>query len=458
MGVTIRKKAGKWYVFVNYHGRRKAKCIGDSKAAAIEVKRVLEAKLALGDIGFLNAGDQVPTFELYAQGWLETHAEVECKRSTKRSYEQLLRLHVTPHFGTKRLTDISRDEVKAFIADLAKQTKLVDDKPVLKFSRNTLRLIICALRGVLSSAVDDGLITANPAAKVGRFAKTEKPNRQASAMTREEVEKFLAAVQEISPDWYPFFLTAVRAGLRRGELIGLKWGDIQFGRDANDSNRYILVQNNYVSGSFTTPKSKKTRRVDLSKQLRGILLELRDTRLLEAMMVGRASIADDLVFPCSTWDEDEKVWRHGRGSEPLKPDNIATRYFEPALAKAGLRRFTLHDLRHTFGSLLIQDGASLAYVRDQMGHSSIQITVDIYGHLVPGANISWVDRLDDAPSQTAPTTPQQNATQVQPEPDRAENVLEKEIAEVIEMAGEETWLPPRDSNPDMLIQSQLSCR
>ena len=71
----------------------------------------------------------------------------------------------------------------------------------------------------------------------------------------------------------------------------------------------------------------------------------------------------------------------------IKPDNIVPRYMEPALEKAGLRRFRFHDLRHTFGSLLIQDGASLAYVKEQMGHSSIQITVDTYGHLIPGADL-----------------------------------------------------------------------
>ena len=115
---------------------------------------------------------------------------------------------------------------------------------------------------------------------------------------------------------------------------------------------------------------------------------------------------------------------------------------EPALERAGLRRFRFHDLRHTFGSLLIQDGASLAYVKDQMGHSSIQITVDTYGHLIPGADIAWVDRLD------AKTTPQQNATQAQQTPTDSER-------ENVEVA-ERVWLPPRDSNPDMLIQSQLS--
>jgi integrase len=99
-------------------------------------------------------------------------------------------------------------------------------------------------------------------------------------------------------------------------------------------------------------------------------------------------IADDLVFP-------------SQSGTPIKPDNIAVRYMQPALEAAGLRTFRFHDLRHTFGSLLIHDGASLTYVKEQMGHSSIQITVDTYGHLIPGADISWVDRLD-AKSATQP--------------------------------------------------------
>lgn len=76
-------------------------------------------------------------------------------------------------------------------------------------------------------------------------------------------------------------------------------------------------------------------------------------------------------------------------------DNLRRRVFWTALAKAGLRRIRIHDLRHIFASILIQNGESLVYVKEQMGHHSIQITVDTYGHLVPGANRQAVDRLDD---------------------------------------------------------------
>jgi integrase len=427
MGVKIKKRGSKWYVYVNYHGKRKNRCVG-TREAAEKVRRELEARLALGDMTFLeNPSRAVPTFKTYADGWLETYAEVECKLSTKRSYEQLLRLHVTPKFGSQKISDIRRDDVKRFVAELSQATRTVNDSPIPKFSRNTLRLIVCALRTVLSAAVEDGLIESNPAAKVGKFAKSDKPAHQASAMTRDEAKAFLAAVQTVCPDWHPFFLSALRAGLRKGELIALKWGDVQFGESADDSNRYILVQRNFSHGRFTTPKSKKSRRVDLSKHLRNTLLELRDQRMLDAFMAGRTSITDDLVFP-------------SQAGTVIKPDNIVPRYMEPALEKAGLRRFRFHDLRHTFGSLLIQDGASLAYVKDQMGHSSIQITVDTYGHLIPGADIAWVDRLD------AETTLHQSV----PGTHQAKNHSEDESVEV----AEKIWLPPRDSNPDMLIQSQ----
>jgi integrase len=75
------------------------------------------------------------------------------------------------------------------------------------------------------------------------------------------------------------------------------------------------------------------------------------------------------------------------------------RYFRPVLTKAGIRKIRLHDLRHTSGSLLIQKGASLVYVKEQMGHSSIQVTADIYGHRIPGADIRFVDRLDEVPEK-----------------------------------------------------------
>jgi integrase len=245
--------------------------------------------------------------------------------------------------------EITRPEVKQYLAELSKATKLVNGVAVPKFSQNTLRLIVCALRAVLNAAVEDGLIATNPASRVGRFAKSSKPVHEASAMTREEVERFLSAVDEVCPEWEPFFLTALRTGLRKCELVALKWGDIQLGENADDPSRFILVQRNWSHGRFTTPKNKKSRRVDLSKQLRATLVERRDQRLLTAMTAGKSGIAGELVFP-------------SQAGTVIRPDNIVPRYMEPVLERAGLRRIRFHDLRHTFGSL-IDPGRRIPSVR-----------------------------------------------------------------------------------------------
>jgi len=170
--------------------------------------------------------------------------------------------------------------------------------------------------------------------------------------------------------------------------------------------------------------------VDISRELRRVLLELRSEQQ-DAGQENQSKAADDLVFPSDA-------------GTAMEMNNFTQRVFKPLLTKAGLRSIRFHDLRHTFGSLLIQAGASLAYVRDQMGHNSIQITVDIYGHLMPGANISFVDRLD------GPMIPQESATPAQHE-------VPREPAEIKEVVWNE-WLGRRDSNPDTQIQSLQSYR
>jgi integrase len=419
MGVKIKKRGGKWYVFVNYHGRRKAKCVGSSRDVAEKVRRELEARLALGDLGVFSDGEsQAPTFDAYADHWLKDYARMECKTSTADGYEGVLRQYLRPRFGKRRLDEVKRDDIKAMVNDLI----------ALDLSRNTIRNALCVIRGMFNQAIEAGKLESNPAARLGRFTRTAKDaETKGTALTAKEAHEFLEAAKIVCPEYYPLFLTALRAGLRRGELVALQWGDIQFGRDDDDSNRFIVVQHNYVRREHTTTKSKKSRRVDLSRDLRKSLLEVRDKRLLEAFLKGKQDISDDLVF------------RSPDGAI-LDPDNLYHRYFQPVLTRAGLRKIRLHDLRHTFGSLLIQNGASIVYVKEQLGHSSIQVTVDIYGHLIPGANVSFVDSLDRIPEEPIKTTLQQNATQAQ----QAENGESEIPAEVTDLVGGGAWTRTTD--------------
>jgi len=123
----------------------------------------------------------------------------------------------------------------------------------------------------------------------------------------------------------------------------------------------------------------KVRRIDLSDDLAEELKTYRRRQLEEAMLAGRNELPE-WVFPS------------GEGT-PFDLHNVSKREFPKCLEKSKLRRIRFHDLRHTFASLQIQNGESLAYVKEQLGHSSIKITVDVYGHLVPGANRQAVNRL-----------------------------------------------------------------
>jgi integrase len=391
MGVKIQKRNGAWHIVVHHAGQRMARRIGTSRQAAEDVRRQIEARLAAGEFRMEPEPDAIPkpTFKIYAEQWLKVYADVALKPSTAHRHRQILRSYLYPCFENIELGRIRRTHIKQFLADYTSAGKL---------SRNSIRLILATLSVILNHAVEDELLESNPAARLSRNTKTDKPKRQAQAMTRDEAERFLKAVQEECPEFHTLFLVALRAGLRRGELVALQFGDIEFGENEDDPNRFIFVQRNFVRKAFTTTKSRKSRRVDLSKQLRAALVLLRDKRLEAASSAEKVALHNALVFPSTV-------------GTVLNPDNLTHRCFQPALAKAQLRPgFTLHSLRHTFGSLLIQQGASLTYVKEQMGHYSIQVTVDTYGHLVPGANISWMDRLDapvrsttEQESEAAPT-------------------------------------------------------
>jgi integrase len=245
----------------------------------------------------------------------------------------------------------------------------------------------------------------------------DEPKREIQPLTREEASHLVAIAKEHFPRWSPWVLCALRTGLRLGELIALQWGDVDW------NGRFLAVRRNLVQGVLTSPKSHQRRRVDLSTQLSGALLDWR--REQRARWLKKGQNLPDWVFPSleGTALEERNV-RH---------------VFKRMLEKADLRQIRIHDLRHTFASLLLQQGESIVYVKDQLGHASIQITVDTYGHLIPGANRAAVDRLDDVPTQP-------DATQAQPEGSDPDQVSD---AKSFSLNGE----PPRNRTENPQIKS-----
>jgi integrase len=377
MGVLVRQKvkgSGVWYVIVCHRKERKYVKVG-ARDAAKAVARKIEEGLATGKVN-LDPPEPAPTFKKYAEKWFKSHVSVNLKPSTQRSARLILDKCLLPAFGEMPLDAITRDDVKAFAYRMledgrVKPKKLPGGKLDKTLSRNSVAGMVRTLSAIFSHAIEDCILTSNPAQRPARFIRKGDQREAIDILTPEEGRHFLDAAKEKHGRFYPLFATALFTGMRQGELLALQWGDVDW------TGKFIEVRRANWEGHLSSPKSGKGRRVDLSGSLEGILNEHRKKLTAEALKTGRALA--NWMFP---------------SLEGTMHDAANLRkVFSSSLKHAGIRQIRFHDLRHTFASWLIGAGESLAYVKDQMGHHSIQITVDTYGHLIPGANRQAVNRL-----------------------------------------------------------------
>ena len=406
MGVQIREKqkgSKCWWVFINHNGRRTSRRVGSHKAA-IKVAEQIEARLKLGQPAFTEAARPSPTLENYWEGFEETYLPLGVRENTIDSYRRSFKNHIIPFLGSISLDELTREKVKAFVAHLmekrhtrTKRTVTIDDKGKKRvemvsierpLSRASIRIVLAELTALLNHAKEDGLIMVNPAERLGKLYKQAPVvHDQIQPLTHEEVPIFLTTARAHFPDFFPIFLCAIHTGMRSGEIAGLQWGDIDF------NGKYLVVRRNFTRGRIEKTKTDKVRRVDISDALLSELAALHRRRKADYLENGKNEIPEWVFLGPGkiVWKDGEPIGR--KEGTPLEMYNIKNRYFLKTLEKAGLRRIRFHDLRHTFASLMIQNGESLAYIKDQLGHSSIKMTVDVYGHLVPGANRAAVNRL-----------------------------------------------------------------
>jgi integrase len=376
MAVKLRERPKGWYVLIDWRGQRKAKFFGADKRAAKVFADKLTARLKWAEqsgepIALGRPDQQMPTVEAYLEEWLSTYVDVHCKPTTAADYRQVLKRHIYPVLGDRRFHEVTRADVKRLIASLAGQG----------LKKQTIHNILSPLKEAYHHAMDDGLVGMNPVARTGRLTRSkEDPRAHISPLTADEVQAVLRAAQNKGPlTLYPILLCAVRTGMREGELIGLQWEavDVRGG--------FIEVRQAVVRRRVTTTKTHKIRRVDMSPQLRQALQRLKEIRELDAMANGKEKAPS--VFHSHTG----RRWA----------DQTLRRSFYNCLEAAKIRRVRFQDLRHTFVSLLIQQGANPKYIQAQCGHASIQVTMDIYGHLFEGDYGHLVSRLDGPQEEQA---------------------------------------------------------
>jgi integrase len=213
MGVKVKEWKGAFWLFINHHGQPKAKRVGTGpagKKAAELAAIIIQARLVEGETTIIKEAAPPPiTFGVYAHQWLEMYAAQARKFSTVRTYELNLRRHVLPVLGPKPVAAILRSDCRLLIA--ACRTKGLSPK--------TIKNICRTLSSMLSQAMEDGHLSANPAFRLGRYyRKADHPKPPIQPLTQEEVHRFLDVARQQTPREYPLFLCAVRTGLRLGEL------------------------------------------------------------------------------------------------------------------------------------------------------------------------------------------------------------------------------------------------
>lgn len=350
--VRKNKRANYWEVdYLDLFGKRKVKGGFKTKVEAEAFMVDILSKVKTG----IAPSNCKMTFKEASEIFMRLHANKNCKYNTEHGYQGYLKNHLLPYFGKLKLCEITPLAVNEFIAQEL-ETGL-KNSTVNKYKK--------LMSQIFSFMIDMDVVVKNPLARIKSLK--EERSEEIRSLSTQETKILLAKTKENYPDFYPLLFTALFTGMRQGELMGLTWNSI------NWVTRKITVDKNFTHGRVGTPKTGKTRKIDMSQELVKVLKEWR---------LACPKGENNLVFP------------NGDGGYQ-DANNMIKRRFKPALNRAGIDSLRFHDLRHTYASLLLANGAPMKYVQHQLGHSSIKMTMDLYTHLLPEVNEQCVNLLDN---------------------------------------------------------------
>lgn len=360
---SLQIKNEKYYIVLNTteRGRRKQKWINTgllAKGNKRKAEKMLRDKLHEYELTPNTVQNDVLFFE-YIRIWLAI-AQRRVDEVTYQGYEQTANAQVIPYFeerGTK-LRDVTVDTLQAYFDEKAAKGRR-DGKGGL--SPTTLRQFKNIINQTLNEAAKRRLIAVNPCQYV------ELPHKQryeASFYSVDQLKTLFDAIQE--DELYPLIKITALYGLRRSEALGLKWDSVDF-----EGNR-LTIKHTVARITRTVEKDKTKnksshRSFPLMPEARAIFMEAKAVEKENRRLFGKAYHENDYVFK----------WPDGR---PFPPDYVSS-HFALLLKKNGLPHIRFHELRHSCASLLLNNGCTLKDVQEYMGHSDIQMTANIYGHL-----------------------------------------------------------------------------
>jgi integrase len=366
-GSIYHARDGRWRgeVSIGYKpdGRPRRRILYGSTRLEVseQMKRVLR-ELQVG----LNVAPGKQTVAQFLTRWLEDSVKPKNRAETYRSYEWIVRVHLIPHLGRIQLDKLSPQRLQTFL----------NERHESGLNPTTVKHINATLRAALSLAHRWQMVHQN-AAKLVTLPRAEKyvPH----VLDPEGARKLLAATSEHQHS--AMFSVALSLGLRRGEVIGLRWRDVDF--EGNELRvRSALGRVKGKGMVLAGPKSNASKRLlRLPKVCAAALLKQRKAQAERRRWAGAA------------WRESDYVFTNGKGG-PIAPE-VATREFAAALKDAGLPAIRLHDLRHSCATLLLVQGVHPKLVQDTLGHSSFQLTMDTYSHILPSLKTEVASKMDD---------------------------------------------------------------
>lgn len=340
-------------------GRRQRKKVsGATKGEVVRKMRQIRSDLDAG----LSVPDDRLTVGAFLSRWVAHGLPGQVSERTLDSYADTVRLHLAPALGRVVLRKLSVDDVDRLLAH----------KRETGYSPNTVRIVRAVLRRALRQAEREGLVSRNVAAL---SAAPRVRGNEGRALSVDQARMLLDFARESRHE--ALFVVMLSFGLRRGEALGLHWTALDSaGASLKVTHGVKRVQvrdgsgrqTRLVVGELKTARSRRT--LFLTPQLMEVLRKQRVRQAAERIAVGEAWQDHGLIFPSEV-------------GTPMDPDNIS-HAFSRMCRRAGLGHWHLHELRHSGASLMLAQGTDLYVVSEVLGHSSVAITKDVYGHLVEG--------------------------------------------------------------------------
>jgi integrase len=353
-GSIYRRKDGRWvgqYTIYTATGPKYRYLYGKTRAAVAEklTKAMADRNGGLMfDAGNLTVGE-------YLDSWLSDSVRGTVRSSTFERHEGIIRLHIKPSLGRVWLKKLTPAHVRG----------LHREKLDAGLAPATVGKIHSTLHKALSQAVSDGIVPRNAA-----DVKAPRPTpEEMRPLSETEVRAFLDLARESGDRFEALYVLAITTGLRRGELLGLRWDDVSMERSTLRVGRALVRE-----GGRHTLGETKTRR-----GRRQINLTPRTVSTLKAH---HKKQQEEKIKLTGLYKDHGLIFATRVGT-PINPENLVNRSFKPLLERASLPEIRFHDLRHTCATLLLGRGVHPKFVQELLGHATKAMTLDTYSHYLP---------------------------------------------------------------------------